>query len=273
MTPKPLLNQLAELAHFHPRLLSVAWVSLSVESKVSLFEALLKRDGAPPQWLVDLVLRDEESEFVRFWVVKNATLTRSQAEWVAARDEPLLKIALPYSGGSFFQPTPPSIVHVGVEGIGLFWRFRAYATAGLAHLVRWIQEHEGDEEYASALHSGTNGFLSRDDVQQLFRDCTERWLEMDGMERAGHHKDASEAWMLCQTTRHHDAAKSMAFWLPTYPLTLDAMLELPDHLKSVLMQRVWITDEVRKFVQHVVAHPDSFSESLADAARHHEALK
>lgn len=259
----------------HPRLLSVAWVSLSVESKVALFETLRERGGGggTPEWLVDLVLRDDESEFVRFWVVKDATLTRSQAEWVAARDEPLLKIALPYSGGAFLRPTPPSVVHVGVEGIGLFWRFRAVNTAGLAHLVDWIREHEGDEEYAIALHRATYGFLSRDDVQQLFRDCSDRWHEMDGMERAGHHKDAEDAWMLCQTTRHRDVAMSMAYGLPTYSLTLGAMLELPDHLKLVLMQRRWITKEVRKFIQHVVAYPDSVSERLADEAFHHASLQ
>lgn len=169
MLSEDILDELARSSPLQEALVSLAWPSLSTESRLQLVQAI-QSGPAPstPDWLLDLALQDV-APIVRFWAARHAYLPESLpdnplipsiapaeedvARWAAVRADPEPLISACATCETFFWPPEKLIAQPQSSRL---LTIRRMTSPDFSAFVDWIEmalsADVADEELQQCIH-------------------------------------------------------------------------------------------------------------------------
>lgn len=282
MLSDPVLVELVRESPLQKELLTAAWPSLTVESKLGVISVVAQSQrGSTPDFLLDLAQKDP-SEIVRYWATRRKLFNRRSAEDCPARFEHLLPTPEDRARVERLDADPSALVRAAGRGHS-DWISGLSGLVDRPQLERIVRLRNLDspdtDGFAGfverALNAGVPAreigecmleYFAREDV---FDEMNE--LHVDGFGELSKEMGWEKLWGLAASAPTpisyviaHYAALSGKFW------EIDQALlhALPDKFKAVVIGRIW-ESPVLEFVKTIRANPEKFSKEVVDAAQQH----
>lgn len=264
MLSENVLEHLIRKTSLREHLISTAWPSLSVESKLQVIEAFIGQGGPSglPDWLIYLAIQDT-SPIVQYWALKEAYLKTPKPDhsdepsvefyqFALASQEPLVKSLATKAGGMFdfkHLTDAPQLSRLALIRNGDSNSFGAF--------IDWLDQAFESGVPDVELGQCCNEFLNLESVK---KELSTNFYE-EGFDAYTAGKGLEKAWMLMKKADRY-LLSSLLYQIPTslglQTIKVETLCDMPERVLSAYPYWTAPSEEIEQVVELMRTNPERF---------------